>query len=204
MFYQLTPLESRIKGLYEQFDIKYPEQIDMNLIANKLDIWIHYWDKESRMNCINGLYSIILSNRKPNVEQWEDFCHELGHVIRHHGNQSKMFHSFKNLQETQASNFMYHFAVPTFMLLDLKLHESMHLKDCVKFVSETFNVTYEFARVRLNHFKNQWLLAKSDAEHRAIMAARYPKAGPYMPETIDTLKQLELILNKKKGAANNA
>ncbi|EWG08860.1 ImmA/IrrE family metallo-endopeptidase [Cytobacillus firmus] len=200
MQYQLTPLEKNIQELYNFLEIDSPKDIDMEYIADKLDIWIHYWDRESKMHCANGLYSIILDKRKSKVEQWLDFAHELGHVVSHVGNQNKMYYLFKKLQERQAHNFMYHFCVPTFMLLNYQLNEFANIEDGVYFISETFNVNEEFARVRLCHFRNQLLLAKSDAEHRAYMESRYSKASPYSKETLDVLDKLNYLIAKRKGA----
>lgn len=205
MQYQFTQLETDIKHFYDKLRIFSPSDIDMYYIANEMDIWIHYHNDESTLyKSRNGLYSIFLDERLSYQEQWQDFGHELGHVIKHVGNQHKLKPMFRLLQENQANNFMYQFCVPTFMLLDLKVITYMNINDGLTFISKTFNVTHEFARVRLNHFKNQLLLAKSDSEHRAYMAARYPKAGPYMQETLDVLNQLDIIIAKRNGEGKNA
>ncbi|HLR80429.1 MAG TPA: ImmA/IrrE family metallo-endopeptidase, partial [Bacillota bacterium] len=78
-------------------------------------------------------------------KQWQDFGHELGHVLCHAGHQLKMNHMFLKYQEWKANNFMYHFCVPTFMLYQLKevnVHNVMDL----------FNVEHEFACKRLASF----------------------------------------------------
>lgn len=199
MLYQMTILEQNIQDLYSFLLIDSPNDIDMYYIAESFDIWVHYWERESKMQCVNGLYSIVLDERKIYKEQWQDFCHELGHVVRHVGNQNKMYKHFKKLQEQQANNFMYHFCVPTFMLLNYNLNNYMNVNDGVDFVSDTFNVTSDFAKKRLNHFRNQWSQAKSDAEYRKYMESRYPKAPPYSNETNTILaRALELKSKKRK------
>ncbi|MBN6887776.1 Zn-dependent peptidase ImmA (M78 family) [Cytobacillus horneckiae] len=198
MKFQMTSLENNIGKLYNFLEIQTPEEIEMYKIAEKLDIWIHYWNKESKMNYRKGMYSIILDNRKNSVRQWQDFCHELAHVIRHYGNQNKMHELFIDLQESQATNFMYHFCVPTFMLLKLNINDYININNGVDFVVKTFNVTEDFANKRLIHFRNQMLQAKSDEEHRRYMEARYPKMV-YSEETKDVLKELDLLIKKRKG-----
>ncbi|MFE8697931.1 ImmA/IrrE family metallo-endopeptidase [Cytobacillus sp. FJAT-53684] len=199
MKYQMTTLENKIQELYSYLSISSPEDIEIYCIAEKLDIWIHYWSRGSKMQCTDGLYSIVLDERKIFKEQRQDFFHELGHVIRHVGNQNKMYEHFKNLQEYQANNFMYHFCVPTFMLLNYNLTNYMNVNDGVDFVSDTFNVTKGFAKKRLVHFRNQWSQAKSDEEHRRYMESRYPKAAPYSDETNNILAlALEMKAKKRK------
>ena len=200
MNYTLTQLEEDIESLYKLLHIQYPYEIDMLSIANDLNIWIHYCDKESDIfkNPLNGLYSIFIDERLSVQEQWQDFGHELAHAIKHVGNQDEMRFMFRTLQENQANSFMYHFCIPTFMLLNLNICNYSNIEDGVPFVSKTFNVTEDFARERLQMFQRQMFQAKSDEEHRKFMESLYPKAPPYSDETNKVLKQLELLKAKKK------
>lgn len=200
MKYQMTLLEEDIEGLYKEMGIYSPSDLDMYYIASELDIWIHYWDQESEMKCVNGLYSIILNDQLSRQEQWQDFGHETGHIIKHVGKQHELRKMFRVLQENQANNFMYHFCVPTFMLLNYEINEYANFEDGVLFISENFNVTEEFSRTRLKHFKNQLLLAKSDAEHREYMRSRYRKAAPYSEDTQAVLEKLNYLITRRKGA----
>ncbi len=195
----MTTLEKNIHDLYIFLSIDSPDDIEMYYIAENLDIWIHYWNRGSKMQCVNGLYSIVLDERKANREQWQDFGHELGHVIKHVGSQHKLRQMFRELQENQANNFMYHFCVPTFMLLKYNLTNYINVNDGVDFVADTFNVTKEFAKKRLVHYRNQWAQAKSDAAHRKYMESRYRKAPPYSDETNKILaRALEFKSAKRK------
>lgn len=125
----------------------------MERIAAAFQIWIHYEKKGSSMFCINGLYSVVLDSRTSRQQQWEDFIHELGHVIKHCGNQFNMNHMFRQLQEYQANRFMYHFCVPTFMLEKISLPRMQ--SEAVKLIGDTFNVTYPFAAKRLEMYKRK-------------------------------------------------
>lgn len=198
--YQFTLIEEHIKDFYENLSIHTPYEIDMYHIASELDIWIHYLNDESHAyKNKNGLYSIFLDQRLSLQEQWQDFGHELGHVIKHVGNQYKLRRMFRELQESQANNFMYHFCVPTFMLLKYNLTNYMNVNDGIEFVSDTFNVTKDFAKKRLAHYRNQWAQAKSDAAHRKYMESRYRKAPPYSDETNKILaRALEFKSAKRK------
>lgn len=197
MKYQMTTLEEDVQNLYTSLSIFEPDEIDMYCIADKFDIWIHYRDEKSEMKCVNGLYSIILNENKTELEQWQDFAHELGHVIKHVGKQHELRIMFRNLQECQANNFMYQFCVPTFMLLNYEISNYMNISDGVPFISKKFNVTKEFAKRRLIHFRNQCQQSISDEKHRRRIEALYPKAPPYSAETNAILNKLHKQLEKK-------
>lgn len=200
MYYTLTNLEENIKTLYFEQGITKPSEIDMWQFACKFDIWIEFEEGKSELvETQKDLFTICLDERNSPQKQWQDFSHEFGHVIRHVGKQHKLREYFRDLQEFQANNFMYHFCVPTFMLIDFNVTNCLDIENGAKFVSDTFNVTEEFAKKRLALFRDKLLQAKSDEEHRRYMEARYPKAPPYSQETNDIVKRaLELKAKKER------
>lgn len=153
MNYVLTPLEEEIKKMYLSWGIQHPFQIDLFKIADKLDIWIHIADFESQACERNGLMSIVLDIFKSESEQWEDFGHELKHILHDAGNQLEVSDAFANYQEVKANNFALQFCVPTFMILESGLPPSWN--EAILFIMETFNVTEDFARKKLLHFERQ-------------------------------------------------
>lgn len=154
MTYILTPLEEEIKKLYLSMGILRPDQVDLFDIAGKLNVWVHVAKYESRAcEREKGLFSIVLDSRLSEPEQWEDFGHELCHVLMHGGSQLSMPASFREFQEIKAQNFALHFCVPTFMILDSGVPYTWNA--AILFVMETFNVTEPFARKRLEHFNKQ-------------------------------------------------
>ncbi|MDM5297590.1 ImmA/IrrE family metallo-endopeptidase [Bacillus pumilus] len=151
----LTHLEEEIKRLYTQLHLSGPAYVDMQRIASDCNVWIHYEDTGSMMIQHQGLFSIILNRSLSSEEQWEDFAHELCHVLKHTGNHFNMHKLFRELQEFQAKQFMYHFCVPTFMLLQMKLP---HLRDhAIQQIAQTFHVTWAFAERRLALFEQRGL-----------------------------------------------
>ncbi|MCY9166057.1 ImmA/IrrE family metallo-endopeptidase [Bacillus atrophaeus] len=147
MAIELSHLEDEVKKIYIKLNMLTPEEIDLERIAAAFKIWIHYEKTTSSMFCIKGLYSMVLDSRISRQQQWEDFAHELGHVIKHYGNQFNMNRMFRQLQEYQANSFMYHFCVPTFMLEKISLPRMQ--SEAIKIIGDTFNVTYPFAAKRL-------------------------------------------------------
>jgi Zn-dependent peptidase ImmA (M78 family) len=163
MKYVLTPLEEEIENMYLSWGIHQPDQIELFAIADKLDIWIHIADFPSQACERDGLLSIILDIYKSEKEHWEDFGHELAHILFHAGNQLEMPDSLSRFQEVKANNFALQFCVPTFMLLNLVLPPTWN--EAVFFIMDTFNVTEDFAQKKLMHFERQILGFQF---HRAI------------------------------------
>jgi Zn-dependent peptidase ImmA (M78 family) len=197
MKYQTTLLEDWIKEFYFNIDVYYPRQLDLLDIAARLGIFVHFKEFSSRV------YNeeIIIDSRLSPEEQWQDFAHELCHLLRQDGNQLLLMHNpFLDIQEAKAENFALHFCVPTFMLLQYKITNFSNVQDGISFVTEKFNVTQEFANKRLVHFRNQLQLSKSDQEFRVYMDSMYPKSNPdnWSNETKALLDKLYLQIEKKK------
>lgn len=162
MNYYTTLLEDTINQIYNRLNINKPQQLDMLCIANYLNIAVHFEEISSR--AYNG--EIIIDNRLSPDQQWEDFGHELCHILFHYGNQILNIHNlFLKYQEKKANNFVLHFCVPTFMLLN---YEIATINEGVPFVAKTFNVTQDFARKRLIKFKNQLHWSKLHYEFNAF------------------------------------
>ncbi|SFI03223.1 MULTISPECIES: ImmA/IrrE family metallo-endopeptidase [unclassified Bacillus (in: firmicutes)] len=156
--YYTTQLEDYTKNLYQSLSIFVPEQVDMMKIAQKLNIWLYFAPIGSCAIDRNGLVSIILDNRKSPQEQFEDFGHEIAHLLFHSGNQLNMPKMFLDYQEAKAQNFAMHFCIPTFMLQKLTLPSSR--LEATHILSNTFNVTVELANKRLTHYERQMLASR--------------------------------------------
>ncbi|MBM7707106.1 Zn-dependent peptidase ImmA (M78 family) [Chryseomicrobium aureum] len=196
MKYQTTLLEDWIKEFYLNIDIYYPDQLDLLKIADRLGILVHFEEFSSRI--YNG--EIIIDCRLSPEEQWQDFAHELCHLLRQDGNQLLlMCDPLLDLQEAKADNFSLHFCVPTFMLLKYKITNYFNVQDGIPFVTKKFKVTQEFANKRLIHFRNQLQLSKSDQEIRVYMNSMYPKSNPenWSSETKSLLDKLKRQISKK-------
>ncbi|MBC6971941.1 ImmA/IrrE family metallo-endopeptidase [Bacillus sp. Xin] len=153
--YYTTQIEDYIKNLYHSLSIFIPEQIDMITITQKLNIWLHFAPFGSRAICRNNLPSIIIDNRNMAYQQWEDFGHELCHILFHVGNQLYIPKLFLDYQGAKANNFKLHFCIPTFMLRTLTLPETR--KESIYLIAKTFNVSFHTAEQRLLHYENQLL-----------------------------------------------
>lgn len=198
MKYQTTLLEDWIKEFYFNIDVYYSHQLDLLDIADRLGILIHFEKFSSRV--YNG--EIIIDSRLSPEEQWQDFGHELCHLLRQEGNQLLlMSNQLLDIQEAKAESFALHFCVPTFMLLKNNISNYVNVQYGIPFVTEKFNVTDEFAKKRLIHFQNQIQQSKSDQEFRTQMKLLYPKASTdnWSNETKLILDKLNKQLEKKNN-----
>lgn len=153
--YQTTPLEKYVEQLYQQIGISTPEEMNMHDIAESLGIYLHIdeWESRAVEHPITKSKRIIINQELSDQEKWQDFGHELCHLLRQSGNQLALPESFIQLQEAKANNFAYHFCVPTFMLLKLDVPNT---KDqYIHLISRTFNVTPRFAKERFDRFERQ-------------------------------------------------
>jgi len=142
-----TYLEEYINELYRKMNITSPDQLDIKVISESLGIEIYYKDFAFRFR-----NKIILNKNNSPPKQWMSYGHELGHALWHTGNQMGMHPMFKEYQEWRANLFALHFCVPTFMLEKLNLPHTQ--QEAVELISKVFNVSSEFAEVRLEKWLN--------------------------------------------------
>ena len=144
-----TTLEDFVEELYRDMGIITPKEINMRAIARYFNIKLKFWDETSEGTEKYGVFWIFLNEHLGPKEQWQDFAHELCHVLQHEGYQLNMITDFIRYQEIKADNFMYNFCVPTFMLEEYQIANYYNIEDGVSIVAKDFNVTEDFARKRL-------------------------------------------------------
>lgn len=148
-----TQTEDFIQKLYNRIGISKPQKLDFQTIAMHLIIRLFYWSDKSQALFFKNHKYIFLNVQLTPQQQWQDFCHELGHVLLHTGNQKRMYPLFREYQEYKANNFMYHACVPSFMLDELEPSDLT-----VENVQRLFNVEYDFAFKRLEQYRSKKLL----------------------------------------------
>ncbi len=153
MFFSTTLTEDFVKELYLHIGISTTSKLNFQEIASQLNIDVFYFNKTSQALLFKERAYIFLNNKLTHQQQWQDFCHELGHVLLHTGNQQRMYPLFREYQEYKANNFMYHACVPSFMLDELEPSELT-----VENVQRLFNVEYDFAFKRLEQYRSKKLL----------------------------------------------
>ncbi|VDG98862.1 Domain of uncharacterised function (DUF955) [Lysinibacillus sphaericus] len=155
--YYYSNLEDYVMDVYKDIGVAHPEQINRYMIADQLNIGHYPTSGKSEALYSDGRYYIFVNRELNHRQQWQDFGHELCHVLMHEGSQKHMYPLFRELQEWKANNFMYHFCVPTFMLQRIRLPPEK--QRAVSLIAETFQVEYQFAEKRLDRYINKAGLA---------------------------------------------
>lgn len=150
--YYTSHLEDFIKEFYTKLGIFSPQQLQFKEIANKLGISVYFWSNPSQALFLKDLAYIFLNDHQSNQQMWQDFNHELGHVLLHTGNQSKMIDKFREYQEYKANLFMYHACIPSFMLDELSILDYTY--ETIDLIRELFCVEKSFAIKRLEQYLN--------------------------------------------------
>lgn len=195
--YQTTPLEQWVESLYHQHDITLPAHLTMTNLAAKLHIWVYCMDMNSMAIEKNGLFSINVDRRLSVKEQWEDFLHELCHVLRHSGNQMVMPDRYVDWQEQDASAFQLYAAIPISMLKKLSLPEQKN--EMVAFLAEEFQVTYRLANERIEQIQRRVLQGILDHEYQQFTQNQFStyNSANWSDATRAIMNKLEHL--KQKG-----
>lgn len=197
--YQLTPLEQWIQDLYLRLKITEPSQLNIVDLAARLNVWIYFRSMTSKALEIDGHFSINIDSRLNQREQYEEFLHELCHLLRHSGNQSNMPELFSVKQEQEAQHFILYAAIPYSMFIQLELPEM--LQDIAEVLVQEFGVTQELAIKRIEQIQQRKLQAIGDkmTEMQIDQARSLYDPAKWMPSTIKIMDQLDRQMKKKKG-----
>ncbi|MFC3799996.1 ImmA/IrrE family metallo-endopeptidase [Cohnella sp. GCM10012308] len=152
-YYQPTPLEQWIEALWLRAGIVKPDQLTIEEVSDRLDVWVHYMSQSSKALEWMGIRSVLIDLRLTAEQQWEDYLHELCHILRHAGNQTVMPRSFLEHQEAEAKRFVLYASMPFSMVKDMKLPPSRG--EAVQLLAGKFGVTCELADVRLDQFQRR-------------------------------------------------
>ncbi|OMC83324.1 ImmA/IrrE family metallo-endopeptidase [Viridibacillus sp. FSL H8-0123] len=151
--YSYSHLEDFVKSFYARLHIHQPTDLNMLQIANELNIQVFYWPNGSQALFFDQIGYIFLNNELSPQQQWQDFTHELCHVLLHCGDQMHLHPLFLEYQEHKAQNFAFHAAIPTFMLDEL--YEIHKYRLSVWMIQEVFNVEENFAKKRLFQYSEK-------------------------------------------------
>lgn len=147
MYY--THTEDFIKQLYTKAGIYSPEELNYLTIAQALGIEVFFYSKHSMALFYGDSPYIMLNDNLSKCQIWQDFCHELCHVLLHKGGSQQRDISASpdwiTYQERKANYFMRHAAVPTYMLETCK-------ELSVPYVTEQFGVEPHLAEQRINEY----------------------------------------------------
>lgn len=151
--YVPTRLEKWVSDWYMGMKIFEPHEIDEYIISEHEGILLIEKPLPSHSFSDEHVKIICIDSRESSTKRREQFFHEMCHVLRHEGSQTKLHSGFRLLQEADAENFSKYAAIPIHMLEKIDFREPY----IVDLVSEIFSVSFELAEMRLRQIKNNIL-----------------------------------------------
>lgn len=116
MRYHQTHLEEFVTRFYKNLRIFHPGDLTEENLCFLLGIYLYRKPQPSFSFEHGNFRSITIDSRLSPEEQREQFFHELCHLLRHAGRQTRMAVMFRELQEWDARNFTRYAALPYHML----------------------------------------------------------------------------------------
>ncbi|WP_238357458.1 ImmA/IrrE family metallo-endopeptidase [Cohnella zeiphila] len=152
-YYRPTPLEQWIENLWIKSGVLTPGQLTIDEVAGRLNVWVHFMNQPGKALEWMGMRSVLVDRRLSRAEQWEEFLHELCHVLRHAGSQTLMPQPFLESQEAEANRFVLYASMPSFMLKRLRFPDRQ--SDAAELIVSHFGVTYSLAYRRLEQIRRR-------------------------------------------------
>jgi hypothetical protein len=151
--YKPTPLEQWIENLWVKAGVLTTGQLTIDEVAGRLNVWVHYLNQPGKALEWMGMRSVLVDKRLSRAEQWEEFLHELCHVLRHAGSQALMPQPFLESQEADANRFVLYASMPSFMLKRLRFPDRQ--SDAAELIVSHFGVTHTLAYRRLEQIRRR-------------------------------------------------
>ncbi|MDQ0299688.1 Zn-dependent peptidase ImmA (M78 family) [Salibacterium salarium] len=149
-----THREDYVLRLYDRLDIYHPKQIIEKNIARRLHIFLKYHDDGSTYKETGKFRAIILQRGLSPEEHRIQFFHELGHVLRHHGNRLFLPEGFADFLEWDSKLFELYASLPYHMLKNY----DWDALDIIEQLSEDFVVPEDFVERRLRQLYKQTVI----------------------------------------------
>src|SRR5690625_1417885 len=139
-----------VTNFYQSINISGVHSLSIDVIVNRLNIELRYWQYVSSIAYDGGQYYVFINDSVSTQRQWQEFGHEMYHYLYDETTYNKFKKTYADYGESKADYFAYHFCVPTFMLIDIK---NVSVYD----IMEIFNVEFDFALRRLEMYKGKFL-----------------------------------------------
>ena len=104
-YYQFSFLEKEVSDLYSTYGINTPSDLTIENISIALNINVYFRELSAKLIIDDKEVYIILDSRQPKRKQYEDFYHELAHLLLSHSTAVTLplFHYFEDQSETGSS-----------------------------------------------------------------------------------------------------
>lgn len=173
--YFKTPLEQTIEDYYLSRAILVPDELTVERVSEAFNVEVHYKNFKSFSD--NELFVIVINQQEEHDVQRKTFFHELGHVLRHAGDQRQISRLLRQMQEADAERFCLYSSIPFFMLEKLQL--PVVEDEAAGKVAALFQVPPEFALQRLKQIRERI----SNAEFMAALTYAASASEESLPST---------------------
>ncbi|MEK4876921.1 MULTISPECIES: ImmA/IrrE family metallo-endopeptidase [Paenibacillus] len=180
--YFKTPLEQSVEDVYLENKLFDSWDLTLDNLAAIFNVEVTttkfqtFSDNEQRI--------IFLSSNDIPDKQRRSFFHELGHIVRHSGDQRSMPDLFQQMQEADAEQFSLYASIPFFMLEKLSFPKSA--EHAAGYIGSIFHIPPAYAMRRLRQIRERI----SGTEYLSTRCTRIPhKARPtYLVSTHPVIK----------------
>lgn len=183
--YFKTPLEQSIEDVYLENKLFDSWDLTIDNLAAIFNVEVTttkfqtFSDNEQRI--------IFLSSNDIPDKQRRSFFHELGHIVRHSGDQRSMPDLFQQMQEADAEQFSLYASIPFFMLEKLSFPKSG--EHAAGYIGSIFHIPPAYAMRRLRQIRERI----SGTEYLSTTTSTYTaaprKANPsYLVSTHPVIK----------------
>lgn len=143
-------LENLIQNLYQTMSIGHPDGMDIEMMADKMNIDLFFWGEETVTVYYRGKCRIFLNERLSCCRQKQEFACQILRILRRQGTNFAPNVEEAHCQKMKESVFAKHFCVPSFMLKKMTLPSDR--PKAVQLISQVFHVDSQMAADRLDNF----------------------------------------------------
>ncbi|WP_028975750.1 ImmA/IrrE family metallo-endopeptidase [Sporolactobacillus terrae] len=147
-----STLESWVSQKFIDQGIMKPEDLELKKIAHAFGIEYSIWHGHPfayRISEDSAAY-IVENDQAAEYEQREHFFHELGHILRHCGDQCDLPVPFRKMQEAEARQFALYAAIP-YHMIDFNRNYSLES------IMQEFHVTRTLAYTRIENIRQKFI-----------------------------------------------
>lgn len=132
-------------------------RLNIRDLSDAFGITLFFWNCSPRIIKHSGAYYCVLDAKKPDVLQYEDFLHEICHVIfDEHLLATKKKELYIN-KERKIDFLVPLVAIPKFALDHIR-------GKTIWEISEEFNISHNLVRRRIEHIKSKMILLKKEVK----------------------------------------
>ncbi|MFD2704044.1 ImmA/IrrE family metallo-endopeptidase [Salibacterium lacus] len=184
-----THLEEWIEAEYSKRGISSLEDLQTENLVNFFNIVLK--DTETRSTSISdGEFSVIFINLfKSKYEQRYDLFHELGHVLKHHGDQRRLPLMMKQYLEGQAHTFCLFAAMPYEFMRPL-LKSNMLPAEIAEYLVLPVDIVKQRMEQLSRNYRSDIVQSKA-SEYKGSLKSRSYNPSQWTRETWKIMNQLK-------------